>query len=65
MYTETSSSLVDGAPMNPEQGGLMISGSTAYAIKGDKKELIGKGSNEWSMSGTGIGFNSFYSPRHK
>ena len=62
MYTETSSSLVDGAPMNPEQGGLMISGSTAYAIKGDKKELIGKGSNEWSMSGTGIGFNSFYSP---
>lgn len=42
LYSGMDSSLADGTPMDPEKGGLMVSDLTAYTIKGDEKQRIGK-----------------------
>ena len=42
LYSGRVSSLADGTPMDPEKGGLMVSDLTAYTIKGDEKQRIGK-----------------------
>lgn len=62
IYSTTSSSLVDGTPMDPEQGGLMIANnSTAYAIKGSDKRLLGGGITYANSGGT-TGFADMISP---